>query len=252
MVQIFRTPEEFRSWRKSLGQKSVGFVPTMGALHEGHASLLRRARSENDICVLSIFVNPTQFNDKTDFEKYPITWDADLEIAKQNKVDAIFAPLAPLMYPDDYLYKLTEQNFSRVLCGKDRPGHFDGVLTVVMKLFQIIQPQKAYFGEKDFQQLTLIQGMTKAFFLPLEIVPVPTLREKDGLAMSSRNVRLTPEQRTKAPLIYQFLKESKSANEVTEKLQAQGWKVDYVVDLENRRFVAVHVGGVRLIDNVEL
>lgn len=252
MVQIFRTPEEFRSWRQNLGSKSLGFVPTMGALHDGHASLLKKARAENDICVLSLFVNPTQFNDKKDFEKYPITWDADIEVANKNQVTAIFAPLAPLMYPDDYLYKLTEQNFSRELCGKDRPGHFDGVLTVVMKLFQIVQPTRAYFGEKDFQQLTLIKGMAKAFFLPLEIVPVPTLRETDGLAMSSRNVRLTAEQRAKAPLIYQFLKESRTADEAKEKLQAQNWKVDYVVDLENRRFVAVHVGEVRLIDNVEL
>jgi len=252
MVQIFRTPEEFRSWRQNLGSKSVGFVPTMGALHDGHASLLKKARAENDICVLSLFVNPTQFNDKKDFEKYPITWDADVEVANKNQVTAIFAPLAPLIYPDDYLYKLTEQNFSRELCGKDRPGHFDGVLTVVMKLFQIVQPTRAYFGEKDFQQLTLIKGMAKAFFLPLEIVPVPTLREADGLAMSSRNVRLTAEQRAKAPLIYQFLKESRTADEAKEKLQAQNWKVDYVVDLENRRFVAVHVGEVRLIDNVEL
>lgn len=251
-MKILRTPEEFRAWRQSLGAKSVGFVPTMGALHAGHASLLQRARAENDVCILSIFVNPTQFNDKKDFEKYPITWDADLAVAGKAGVDAVFAPLSTLMYPDDYKYKVIEQDFSGELCGAARPGHFDGVLTVVMKLFQLVQPTRAYFGEKDFQQLTLIQGMVKAFFLPLEIIPVPTLREKDGLAMSSRNVRLTPAEREKAPLIYKLICEEKTADQVRQKLEAQGWKVDYVVDREDRRFVAVFVGEVRLIDNVRL
>lgn len=251
-MKILRTPEEFRTWRQSLGSKSVGFVPTMGALHAGHASLLDRARAENEVCVLSIFVNPTQFNDKKDFEKYPITWHADVAVATKAGVDAIFAPVSNLMYPDDYKYKVIEQDFSRELCGATRPGHFDGVLTVVMKLFQVVQPTRAYFGEKDFQQLTLIQGMTKAFFLPLEIVPVPTMREKDGLAMSSRNVRLTAAEREKAPLIYKLLREEKTADDVRKKLEGQGWKVDYVVDRGDRRFVAVFVGEVRLIDNVRL
>jgi pantoate--beta-alanine ligase len=252
MSKVFCTPEEFRSWRNELGDRSVGFVPTMGALHAGHARLLQQAREENEICVLSIFVNPTQFNDKTDFEKYPTTWEDDLELAKSCGVDAVFAPVASALYPDDYTYRLTEQNFSRELCGQNRPGHFDGVLTVVMKLLQIVQPRRAYFGEKDFQQLNLIEGMVKAFFLPVEIVPVPTVREQDGLALSSRNVRLKPEERRQAPLIYRWLKEGPSAAEVREKLQAQGWKVDYVVDRGHRRFAAVHVGDVRLIDNVEI
>jgi pantoate--beta-alanine ligase len=251
-MKILRTPEEFRSWRQGLGGSEVGFVPTMGALHAGHVSLLDRARAENDVTVLSIFVNPTQFNDKKDFEKYPITWEADLSVATKAQVDAVFAPPASVMYPDDYKYKITERDFSRELCGASRPGHFDGVLTVVMKLLQVVQPMRAYFGEKDFQQLTLIQGLVKAFFLPVEIVPVATMRESDGLAMSSRNVRLTPEQREKAPLIYRLLREGKSAADVRRGLEAEGWKVDYVEDRGDRRFAAVFVGDVRLIDNVQL
>lgn len=250
---VFRDPQEFITWRKSLGAgKSVGFVPTMGALHAGHKSLLDRARAENDFLVLSIFVNPTQFNNANDFEKYPATWKEDLDVAITSKVDAIFSPTYPLIYPDDYKFKVSENDFSNKLCGAHRPGHFDGVLSVVMKLFNVVNPTRAYFGEKDFQQLTLIQGMVRAFFIPLEIVPVPTLREKDGLAMSSRNVRLSQEQREKAPLIYRALTESKSAKEAADKLSAAGFIVDYVEDMNNRRLAAATLGDVRLIDNVKI
>jgi len=251
MTVVFHTPQELQTWRKQQS-RSIGFVPTMGALHEGHATLIRQARNENDLCVLSVFVNPTQFNDPKDFEKYPITWEKDLALAKSLGVDVVFAPTRELMYPDGYLYKLSESEFSKELCGKDRPGHFDGVLTVVMKLFQVVQPTKAYFGEKDFQQLSLIQGMVKAFFLPLEIVPVPTVREQDGLAMSSRNVRLSSQQRAQVPLIHRLLVSSASVVDVRRSLEEQGWHVDYIVDYKNRRFVAVKVGDVRLIDNVEI
>ncbi len=254
MSRVIRTPEEMIQWRNSIegSGRTVGFVPTMGALHRGHETLLERARSENDLVVLSIYVNQTQFNDKKDFEKYPITWDADLQMAKKNRVDVVFAPTFEVMYPDHYTYKVIETDFSLQLCGKDRPGHFDGVLSVVMKLLNLTRPTRAYFGEKDFQQLTLIQGMVRAFFLPYQIVPVPTVREKDGLAMSSRNVRLRADEREKAPLIHKILTESVSAEEARKKLEAQNWPVDYVTDLKGRRFVAVRVGDVRLIDNVQI
>jgi pantoate--beta-alanine ligase len=253
MPQIIRSAEEMLLWRqKNEHQKMIGFVPTMGALHRGHETLLEKARCENDLVVLSIYVNPTQFNDKKDFEKYPITWDADVALAKKNRVDVIFAPTFDSIYPDGYKYKLQETEFSLDLCGKNRPGHFDGVLTVVMKLLNLVRPTSAYFGEKDFQQLTLIRGMVKAFFLPYDIVPVPTVRETDGLAMSSRNVRLTPEQREKAPLIYKTLTSARSADEARDVFEKQGWVVDYVKDLNGRRFAAVHVGEVRLIDNVQI
>ena len=252
MPVVLRTPQEFIDWRKQQGMQSVGFVPTMGALHSGHEELLKRARKDNDLVVLSIFVNPTQFNDPNDFEKYPITWAADLQMAKDNKVDAIFHPRYPDMYPDGFKYKVSENSFSTILDGAYRPGHFDGVLSVVMKLFNIVSPNRAYFGEKDFQQLSLIKGMAQSFFMDLEIVPVPTVRESDGLAKSSRNVRLNEVERQKAPLIFKAITESKTAEEAAQFLTTQGFKVDYVTDIENRRFVAAFLGEVRLIDNVEI
>lgn len=251
MSEVLHSPAEVKIWRHAK-KGSVGFVPTMGALHAGHEELLRRARKENDFVVLSIFVNPTQFNDPTDLEKYPKTWEQDLEMAKRNGVDAILFPQYKDMYPDGYRYKVSENEYSKLLDGAHRPGHFDGVLSVVMKLFNIVSPTKAYFGEKDYQQMTLIQGMVQAFFMDLEIVPVPTVREKDGLAMSSRNTRLSKEQRVLAPAIYKALTESASAEEATAKLSSQGFAVDYVTDIGPRRFVAAKLGEVRLIDNVQI
>lgn len=252
MTRVIRSPQEFKQWRRDQASQTVGFVPTMGALHSGHESLLKRSREECELSVLSIFVNPTQFNDPKDFEKYPSTWERDLALAEAHGVDVVFYPRAEEMYPDGYHYKVIENEFSTVLCGASRPGHFDGVLSVVMKLFNVVSPTKAYFGEKDFQQLTLIQGMVRAFFMDLIIVPVATMREADGLAMSSRNVRLTLEQRAKAPAIYQAIKLSKSATEAATSLTEQGFKVDYVTDLKGRRFAAVFLGEVRLIDNVQI
>ncbi|WP_347357358.1 pantoate--beta-alanine ligase [Bdellovibrio sp.] len=251
MTVVLRSPQELRSWRKQ--QKgSVGFVPTMGALHSGHEELLKQARKNNDVVVLSIFVNPTQFNDPKDLEKYPKTWDADLAMAEANKVDAIFYPRYDEMYPDSYRYKVTENSYSNLLDGAHRPGHFDGVLSVVMKLFNVVAPTRAYFGEKDFQQMTLIQGMVESFFMDLEVVPVPTVREEDGLAKSSRNVRLTSTERMQAPAIYKAITESQTADEAAERLTAQGFIVDYVTDVGTRRFVAARLGDVRLIDNVQI
>ncbi|WP_413292466.1 pantoate--beta-alanine ligase [Bdellovibrio sp. HCB185ZH] len=251
MIQVLRTPAEFKAWRKN--QKgSVGFVPTMGALHSGHEELMKNARRENDVVVLSIFVNPTQFNDPKDFEKYPLTWDQDLKIAENNQVDAIFYPRYPDMYPDEYRYKVAENSYSKLLDGAHRPGHFDGVLSVVMKLFNVVAPNKAYFGEKDFQQLTLIKGMVDAFFMDVEIVPIPTVRESDGLAKSSRNSLLTPQEREKAPTIYKTITTAKSADEAAKALTAAGFDVDYVTDVHGRRFVAARLGSVRLIDNVQI
>ncbi|UXR64126.1 pantoate--beta-alanine ligase [Bdellovibrio bacteriovorus] len=251
MTVVLRSPQEFHAWRKQ--QKgSVGFVPTMGALHSGHEELLKQARKNNDVVVLSIFVNPTQFNDTNDLDKYPKTWEQDLAMAEANNVDAIFCPRYDDMYPDNYRYKVSENSYSNLLDGAHRPGHFDGVLSVVMKLFNIVAPTHAYFGEKDFQQMTLIQGMVESFFMDLQIVPVATVREEDGLAKSSRNVRLTSAERLKAPAIYKAISESKTAEEAAEKLNAQGFIVDYVTDVGTRRFVAARLGDVRLIDNVQI
>ncbi|MBX2988399.1 MAG: pantoate--beta-alanine ligase [Bdellovibrionaceae bacterium] len=250
-MKVLHTVAEMREWRRSQ-QGRVGFVPTMGALHEGHASLLARARAGNDLVVLSVFVNPTQFNDPKDFEKYPVTWEADLRLAEQSGVDAVFAPRKEDLYPDGYHYRVQENDFSRELCGAHRPGHFDGVLTVVLKLFQLVRPQNAYFGEKDGQQLQLIRGMVDAFFLDLNVVPVPTVREADGLAMSSRNVRLSPAERGKAPLIFKALTQSKSPQEARGWLEDNGFKVDYIEDRGGRRYIAAFLGETRLIDNVQI
>ena len=251
--QIFQSVVDFQGFRKTFEpQKKVGFVPTMGALHQGHASLLNKSVAENDFTVLSIFVNPTQFNNSTDFELYPKTWEADLALASQCGADVILLPTYDQIYPDQYRFKITENDFSKILCGENRPGHFDGVLTVVMKLLQIVQPQRAYFGEKDFQQLQLIKDMAASFFLPLQIISCPTLREESGLALSSRNSRLSSEGLIKAALINKIARKSSSSEQAISALTDHGFQVDYVEDHFNRRFVAAHLEGVRLIDNVEL
>lgn len=251
MIKILATLEDLQSYRQTL-TGTVGFVPTMGALHEGHATLLRQARSQCDHVILSIFVNPTQFNDPKDLDKYPRTFEADKALAVTEGVDAIFYPEFSSLYPDDYRYEVREKKWSSHFCGAHRAGHFEGVLTVVLKLFNLVQPQFAFFGEKDYQQLKLIQGMVSAFFLPLKIIPVPTMREADGLAMSSRNVRLTPQERAKAPLFYKILSSAPTAEAAKILLQEQGFEVDYVEDWDGRRLGALHLGAVRLIDNVPL
>ncbi|MEN3352607.1 MAG: pantoate--beta-alanine ligase [Betaproteobacteria bacterium] len=249
-MKVIESIAAWRSARKEFRPGSVGFVPTMGALHEGHAALLRRAADDCEISVLSIFVNPAQFNDPQDLAKYPRTLDQDLEVARREGVDFMFLPDAPSMYHDGYRYQVTENTLSRELCGVHRPGHFDGVLSVVLKLFQLVKPDRAYFGEKDYQQLELVRGMAGAFFLDLEIVAVATVREADGLAMSSRNARLTPAQRAQAPVFPEILRSSPDAAEAAQRLEAFGFDVDYVEDRPSRRFGAVKLGDVRLIDNV--
>ncbi len=257
-MKVFESVSEYQEWRKTLPPSApIGFVPTMGALHSGHAALLVQARKSNSVVVLSIYVNPTQFNQAEDFEKYPKTWEQDLEIAKAAGVDAVFAPKNPQeLYPDAYRFRVTETEFSNELCGAFRPGHFDGVLTVVLKLFQIVKPTHAYFGEKDFQQLTLIQQMVQALFLDIQIVPCTTLREASGLALSSRNLRLSEAEKELAPLLYHTLKNKPDLEVAKASLESRGFKVEYLVDKKignsSRRFVAAWLGKVRLIDNVEI
>ncbi len=228
---------------------SVGFVPTMGALHSGHIELLRRAREENDRVVLSIFVNPTQFNDPRDLAQYPRTLDADVEQARPF-TDVVLVPPAAEIYPDNYRYRVTENDLSRRLEEAHRPTHFDGVLTVVMKLLNLVQPHRAYFGEKDHQQLQLVRGMVEAFFLPVTIVACPTVRAPDGLALSSRNARLSEPARVEAAIFPQILRSASTAAEAETALNARGLTVDYVADVQGVRLGAVRIEGVRLIDNV--
>jgi pantoate--beta-alanine ligase len=253
-MQIINTVKEMIKLSDDLKRKgkTLGFIPTMGALHEGHASLFHKSREQMQVTCVSVFVNPTQFNDPNDFAKYPNTLEHDRQLCLNHGVDIFFSPSKSDIYPDDYNYSISERSFSLQLCGAHRPGHFDGVLTVVMKLLQIVNPDQAFFGEKDYQQLMLIRGLAEAFFLRCQIVSAPTVREKDGLAMSSRNSRLSSEQRLLAPEIYRSLKEEKTLAAVESRLQKKGFKVEYAEEKEGRRFIAAFLGEVRLIDNVKI
>jgi pantoate--beta-alanine ligase len=250
-MKVWSNLAEWRAARGTLTGRSVGFVPTMGALHPGHRALLARARADNDVVVLSIFVNPTQFNDPADLAKYPRTLEADLLVAA-GLADHVIVPAATEIYADNYTYRVTENALSRRLEGAHRPGHFDGVLTVVLKLLNVVQPERAYFGEKDWQQLRLVQGMVRAFLLPVEIIACPTEREADGLALSSRNRRLSAAARVRAGQFPRILRSAPTADAAAEALQQSGFEVDYVADEAGVRLGAIHLDNVRLIDNVRL
>ena len=202
-----------RAWRDGhrLAGRRVGFVPTMGALHEGHARLIEVARQNGDRIIVSIFVNPLQFDRKDDLERYPRTLDADLQICNRLGVEFVFAPPVEEMYPAEPVCTVTVKRITDRLCGQFRPGHFDGVATVVTKLFEIVQPDVAYFGEKDAQQLAVIRRMVSDLNMPIQIAGVATVREADGLALSSRNARLSPEERSKATTLYRALREAERA-----------------------------------------
>jgi pantoate--beta-alanine ligase len=199
---------------------------------------------------VSIFVNPTQFNDPKDCATYPQPLEADRSLCAEAGVDAVFLPTKDHFYPDGYRYRVTENAESTALEGEFRPGHFDGVLTVVLKLFNVVGPCRAYFGEKDWQQLQLVKGMADALFLPVEVVPCPIVRDFDGLALSSRNVRLSPAGRAKAAAFPRILREAETAEAARDALDAEGFLVEYVVDRPDRRLAVVQVEGVRLLDNL--
>lgn len=192
-------------------EKSIGFVPTMGFLHEGHLTLVNRARQENDFVVLSIFVNPLQFGPKEDYAEYPRDFERDRALAESELVDILFYPSVEEMYPTELSVKVTVQDRTDVLCGSSRPGHFDGVATVVTKFFNIIMPTRAYFGKKDAQQVAVIEGLISDFNIPVDLVAVDIIRETDGLAKSSRNINLLPKERQEAPVLYQSLQAAESA-----------------------------------------
>lgn len=258
---------------KSEGKK-IGFVPTMGALHAGHISLVHNSVRENDVTVVSIFVNPTQFNDKSDLDKYPRTLDADCELLNKNKVDIVFAPSVDEVYPEEDTREFDFGQIDKVMEGAHRPGHFNGVAQVVSRLFDIVGADRAYFGEKDFQQVAVVKDMVRQLAIPIEIVTVPIVREESGLAMSSRNQRLSAEQKQNACNIYKTLLESKnsglSVNEtikfVEEQINnTQDLTVEYfaIVDGNSLQLIndwnettyavgciAVFCGDVRLIDNI--
>lgn len=279
-MEIIRTVEGLRrkvAEAKAQG-KTVGLVPTMGALHAGHVSLIERARRDNDVVVVSVFVNPTQFNNPDDLRTYPRTEEADCEKLRAASVDFAFIPSVEEVYPEPDTRVFDLGKVAEVMEGAMRPGHFNGVAQIVSKLFAIVEPTRAYFGEKDFQQIAVIRRMVELEGFNLEIVDCPILRESDGLAMSSRNVRLTPEQRAVAPGIHKVLAESlataattplaQTKKEVIEKINAIPFmEVEYyeIVDpltmqpIENWEdskngspvgCITVYCGDVRLIDNI--
>jgi pantoate--beta-alanine ligase len=251
-MKVFTSIDEWLTFRKSLQVSPVGFVPTMGALHQGHLSLVETSLKHNDYTIVSVFINPQQFDDPDDFEAYPVDYQHDLDRLENAGVDAVLLPGARQIYADNYRFRVSENELSQQLCGAHRPGHFDGVLTVVMRLLNLVRPDNAYFGEKDYQQLQLIRDMTTAFFMPVNIVACETVREADGLAMSSRNQRLDKQQREKAAILYATLNQSRSAEQARDVLTKRGFEVDYVEDIADRRLAAARLGETRLIDNVQI
>ena len=253
-MKVLTDLDAWRDWRDALGEQALGFVPTMGALHAGHCSLLQRSVAENAKTALSIYLNATQFNDPKDLAAYPETLEADLQMAQDAGVDAVLLPSYAQIYADDFRFQLNETKASNGLCGADRPGHFTGVLTVVMKLLNIVRPQQAYFGLKDYQQYQLIKDMSAAFFLPVDIVGCETVRDADGLALSSRNQLLDACARRKAGCFNVILRNAVDDETAIRELQNLGAQVDYVETTGGRRFGAIvlptHSGEVRLIDNL--
>ncbi len=239
-MKVFDSVSQWLSFRCGL-KGSIGLVPTMGALHTGHASLLERSVRENEATVLTIYLNPTQFDDLSDLKNYPKTLQQDLAMARSLGVDYVITPRYEEIYNDEFRYRVEETEYSRELCGAHRNGHFSGVLTVVMKLLNIVQPRRAYFGEKDYQQYQLIRDMCAAFFMHVDIVVCGTVRENDGLAMSSRNKLLDASGRKKAALLNRWISCPRSDREVRLALEDAGFEVDYLTTRGNRRFAAVTI-----------
>ena len=277
-METITNSEELRRALGSRNRSGIGFVPTMGALHAGHRSLVERARRECATVVVSVFVNPTQFNDKTDLKNYPRTPEADLRLLEEDGADYVFMPSVEEVYPEPDTRTFDFGMIDKVMEGATRPGHFNGVAQVVSRLFDLVKPAKAYFGEKDFQQIAVIREMVRQLRIPVEIIPCPIVRGEDGLALSSRNTLLDTDHRTAAPYIYKVLKAAVEKSHQTTPDQLAAWvtaqvesnpllKVIYfqVVDAATMQQVrtweespaiqgciAVQAGDIRLIDNIKL
>ena len=279
-MEILRTVSDLRAFMPPIRRqgRTLGFVPTMGAFHEGHLALMRQAKSECDVAVVSLFVNPTQFSTGEDFARYPRDLERDSEMAESAEVDALFAPDAAEIYPLGPSITVEVAELTNRWEGERRPGHFTGVATVCAMLFNIVQPDRSYFGQKDYQQLKVIQRMVGALHFPTTIVPVPTVRESDGLAMSSRNAYLSPPERSAAPALFRALRTAADLFEAGERdantiERTARWvlaeeeliREDYLgvadsetlepvetVDKTAVLLLAVHLGSARLIDNIVL
>jgi pantoate--beta-alanine ligase len=276
-MQVVKTISEIRALRQKL-KDTVGFVPTMGFLHEGHLALVKRAKVENSAVIVSIYVNPTQFGPKEDFGAYPRDLDRDLELLRKEGTDIVFVPLDDEMYPREFSSWVDVEKVTERLEGASRPGHFRGVATVVAKLFNIVQPTRVYFGQKDAQQVVVIKRMVADLNMGVEIVVVPTVRESDGLAMSSRNIYLSPEERQAATVLFEALTLArqlrKGGEKDAEKIRRQMTaliqkeplaQIGYVSIADTRTLeelhlldrpavasLAVRIGKTRLIDNMPL
>nr|MDK2850704.1 pantoate--beta-alanine ligase [Candidatus Cloacimonadota bacterium] len=275
-MQLIQSLEQMKGLEHPHGSK-LGFVPTMGYLHEGHLSLVERAKQDNDITVVSIFVNPAQFGPNEDLQTYPRDLERDLALLEERGVNYVFSPDDAIMYPPGYLTWVEVEKLSTILCGASRPGHFRGVCTVVLKLINIIKPHRMYMGEKDFQQLIILRKMVEDLNLDVQIIGCPIVREDDGLAKSSRNVYLDADQRKNAVAIYQAMLHASRqvaagqrqahelVTEITDRLISAGAKPDYVkivnskdlsdvdhVGQDSRIMVAAWFGKTRLIDNMPL
>jgi len=252
MMRIWQNLDQWRERRCAIGSQAVGLVPTMGALHRGHAALIERCRAENQIAAVTIFVNPTQFNDPADLARYPHTLDDDMALLARLGVDDVLTPKASDLYPHGYPFHMEAGEMTGVMEGAHRPGFLQGVMTIVLKLLNLVGPHRAYFGEKDYQQLIAIREMVREFFIPTRIIACPTVRAASGLAESTRNALLSEAGREKAAAIFHTLTTAGSAPEAADTLTAAGFTVDYVEDHWDRRFAAAFLEGVRLIDNVPL
>jgi pantoate--beta-alanine ligase len=249
-MHVSNTVAEWRTRRRALEGHSIGFVPSMGALHCGHSSLVKRCGAENDVVVVSIFVNPSQFNDAADLERYPRTPDRDLALLESLGADEVLVPSVAELYPNGYRLRVEPHNSDLVLEGAHRPGFLQGMMTVVLKLLNLVRADRAYFGEKDYQQLIVVEELAREFFVPTEIIGCSTMREESGLAMSSRNTLLFPRGRGMAAHLFQALTGAANCGEARAALEERGFIVEYIEERWARRLAAVYLDGVRLIDNV--
>lgn len=250
-MKIISDMSQWYSVRRTINQ-SIGFVGTMGNLHTGHLSLIEQSKQDNDITVVSIFVNPTQFNNSQDFDNYPQTLEHDTTLLNQAGVDYCLTPNYEQLYPHNYRFKICESQLSQLMEGKYRPGHFDGMLTVVMKLLQLVTPSNAYFGEKDYQQYLLIKQMAESFLMPTNIIACPTIRESSSLAYSSRNSRLNEQQKKQAEHFATLFHQGQDCESIIIELKKADINIDYIEEYQNRRYAAVHIDNIRLIDNYEV
>ena|SRR3990167_2712314 len=252
-MKIISNLKEWKTIRNNLSADlKIGFMPTMGCLHQGHASLIKKSVSQNDVTVLSIFINPTQFNDPADYARYPQTLDSDIDMARNLAVDYVIIPNIDSMYPDgNNIHLMTDHPFSLVMEGYYRPGHFNGVLTIVMKLLLLIRANSVYFGEKDYQQYFLIGELIKKYFIPTEIIVCPIFRESSGLPFSSRNTKLTANERQLVETFYEFfyINRPHSLDEIKKKMVELKIQYDYFETYDNRLFFALKIGSIRIIDN---